>query len=138
ATNNACIKIGNAEHRFGQLPGKWTFDREKRKRLDLVEVVKGQKWQSVMDFDDIRVTQTVAIMPNERTLKFDTCLVHYLVENRSNRPQDIGVRVMLDLTIGANHGVSFEIPGRAQPASLENLKQRDVSDSILSLARSDP
>jgi len=139
ATNNTCIKIGNAEHLFGQLPGKWVFDRERKKRLDLVEVVKGQKWQSVMDFDDIRVTQTVAIMPNERTLKFDSCLVHYLVENRSNRPQDIGVRVMLDLTIGANHGVSFEIPGKTEPLeSLGNFKQGDVPDYILALERSDP
>jgi hypothetical protein len=139
ATNNACIKIGNEEHLFGQLPGKWAFDREKKKRLDLVEIVKGQKWQSVMDYDEVRVTRTVAIYPNEKTLKFDTCLVHYLVENRSNRPQAVGVRMMLDIAIGANHGVSFQIPGTPEMLdTLGDFKQDQVPETVWALERSDP
>jgi hypothetical protein len=147
ATNNTCIKIvkktGNQEqlfeHLFGQAPGRWAYDQSKRKRLDRVEVVKGQKWQSVMDFDDIRVTQTIAILPNEQTLKFDTCLVHYLVENRSGEPQNVGVRVMLNTMIDPNRGVYFQVPGKPELSEASgDFKQDEVPDFIQVSERSDP
>jgi hypothetical protein len=138
ATNNTCIKIGNEEHLFGQAPGKWALDAKRRKKLDLVEVVKGQKWQSVMDYGEVRVTQTVVILPNERTLQFDTCLVHYLVENHSAAPQDIGVRFLLDTCIGANNGAAFNIPGHADLLeTLSAFKQDNVPNYVQVLERSD-
>lgn len=138
-TNNTCIRIAGADSLFGQPPGIWAS--EKGKRLDPVEEVKGQGSKSVMDYPEqnIRVTQTVAIFPNERTLKLDTCLVHYLVENRSAQPRKIGVRFMLDITIGANPGVSFQIPGK--PDLLETIGDfniDEIPDSIQAFERPDP
>lgn len=136
ATNNTCVKIGDTEYLFGQRPGTWAFDPEKKRRLELVEVVKGQKWLSVMDFGDIRVTQIVAVLPNERTLKFDVCLVQYLMENRSNHPQDVGVRVMLNVMNGT--GASFQASGGNALGLLADFKQDDIPDYIQVSERSDP
>src|SRR6266702_4810446 len=111
ATNNTCVRIGKDDSLFGQRPGRWASERGRR--LDLVEEIKGQRWKSVMDYrEDLRVTRTIAILPNEESLKLDSCLVHFLVENRSPEPKNFGLRFMLDASIGDNHGVSFRIPGK--------------------------
>jgi len=137
ATNNTCIRIGNDDSLFGQLPGKWAS--EKGRRLDLVEEIKGRRWKSVMDFpEEIRVTQTIAILPNEETLKFDTCLIHYLVENRSGDAKNIGVRFMLDASIGDNHGVSFRIPGTPGLVdSMRDFHKGEIPNSVQALEQSD-
>jgi hypothetical protein len=137
ATNNTCIRIEKDDSLFGRLPGKWAS--EKGRRLDLVEEVKGQKWKSVMDYPgSIRVIQTVAVFPNEETLNFDTCLVHYLVENRSTEPRNVGVRFMLDAAIGDNHGVPFRIPGNPELLETKGDFQKDeIPEYIQVLERSD-
>jgi hypothetical protein len=40
--------------------------------------------------------------------------VRYTVQNKSETPRKVGLRVLLDTFIGANDGVPFRIPGRAQ------------------------
>jgi hypothetical protein len=87
----------------------------------------------------IRVTRTVAIFPNEQTLKFDTCLVHFSVENRSDLPQKVGVRFMLDTFIGDNHAVRFRIPGNQELLDTKvDYSKGQVPDSIQALERPDP
>jgi hypothetical protein len=136
--NNTCVRIGADESLFGQPPGNWAS--EKGRKLDLVEEVRGQRWKSVMDYrEGIRVTRTVAIYPNEQTLKLDTCLVHFQVENRSDEPRDVGVRFMLDTCIGDNHAPRFRIPGSPdlRPANVDDSNDQ-ISDSIQCLERPDP
>jgi hypothetical protein len=137
ATNNTCVRIGTDESLFGQRPGTWAS--EKGRRLDLVEEIKGQRWKSVMDYrEGIRVTRTVAIFPNEQTLKLDTCLVHFSVENRSDSPQEVGVRFMLDAFIGDNHAVPFRMPGSPDLLNTKGDFSKDqVPDSIQALERPD-
>src|SRR5205823_9107212 len=65
----------------------------------------------------------------------DICLVHYLVENRSGRAQDIGVRVMLNVMNGA----SFQVSGKDEPLGLlGDFKQGEIPDYIQISERSDP
>jgi hypothetical protein len=137
-TNNTCLNLDKAPYLFGQPPGTWARN-EKNRRLELVEVAKGRKWQSVMDFDAIRVTQTVEILLNEQTVRYDTCLIHYLIENKStDRHPVVGLRVLLDTFIGTKDGVPFAIPGK--PGLLETLgdyKQDEIPAYILALERSE-
>jgi hypothetical protein len=136
--NNTCVRIGADESLFGQPPGNWAS--EKGRKLDLVEEVKGQRWKSVMDYrEGIRVTRTVAIYPNEQTLKLDTCLVHFQVENRSNGPQNVGIRFMLDSCIGDNHAPQFRIPGSPDLLQTKvDYSQDQIPDLIQALERPDP
>ncbi|HEV2946499.1 MAG TPA: hypothetical protein VGX70_03935, partial [Gemmataceae bacterium] len=96
-------------------------------------------WKSVMDYrEGIRVTRTIAIFPNEQTLKLDTCLVHFSVENRSDTPQEVGVRFMLDTFIGDNHAVPFRLPGSPELLNTKGDFSNDqIPDSIQALERPD-
>jgi hypothetical protein len=125
-TNNTCLKVGEPVYLFGQSPGTWIRPPRKDK-----------KWQSVMKFpDEIQVTQTVEIVPNQQNFRYDTCLIHYLIENRSKAPQPAGIRVMLNTAIGSNDGVPFAIPGRSGLLETQgDYKNDEVPDYIDALER---
>ncbi|MGE3803169.1 MAG: hypothetical protein AB7K24_00695 [Gemmataceae bacterium] len=108
-TNNTCIKIDGYESLFGQNPGSWHGDRqgEIKDRRDGPRHVSTWKYPQ-----NIFVTQTVMIVPNHLTGHYDTCLVHYKLENRDARGHTVGLRFMLDTFIGANDGVPFVLPGQ--------------------------
>lgn len=112
STNNTCVRIDGAENLFGQAPGNWA--QNKGKPIKEEEVIKGRKWRSTWQYPgNVRVTQTIMLVPNDQTGHLDTCLVHYLIENRGKLPHTVGLRVMLDTFIGANDGVPFVIPGQS-------------------------
>src|SRR5262249_32593803 len=114
AFNNTCVKIDESERLFGVsgIGSRPYRDPQKRVRSELV---KNRHWKSIWEFNDkkILVTQSVELVAGEQTRLLDTCLVHYLVENRGTRPHDVGLRVMIDTYIGANDGVPFLIPGES-------------------------
>jgi hypothetical protein len=80
---------------------------------------KGRKpregFETACVYNDLRITCTVtlaATKPAARGAKRrqDSVLVHYLVENKSNRPRKVGVRVYMDTYVINNDGCLFAAP----------------------------
>jgi hypothetical protein len=136
--NNTCVKVDGDEHLYGQAPGDWGKDDKTRKRLNGVEMIRGRKWVSAWEYPGrIRVVQTVMIVPNDDTKKLDTALVHYLVQNRDNKPHQVGLRIMIDTYIGAEDGVPFAIPGQADLLTTKRdfRNTKEIPDFIQALER---
>lgn len=146
-TNNTCIWLDGQENLFGQQPGTWARDpknRSKGKFWKGIENPKGRKWVSTWKFtENVYVTQTVMLVPNDDTRLLDTILIHYLVENEDRTPHKVGLRVMLDTYIGAEDGVPFAIPGQSDLLTTKRDFRdfKDIPDFIQALERpnlSDP
>jgi hypothetical protein len=137
-TNNTCVRIDGYEDLFGKPPGDWVRDKGGRLRTQEALPKGRHGWMSFWQSRGIRFRQTVEVVTNEQTRLLDTCLIHYLVENKDTVPHKVGLRVMLDTFIGANDGVPFAIPG--QPGLLETMKrfnQKEIPDYVQALERSD-
>ncbi len=140
-SNNTCVRLDGEAHLFGTPVGEWA----ETKRLEpLKQVPLGKNRHGCMSTwlypkRQVRVRQTVEIVPNEQTRLLDTCLIHYLIENNDTVPHQVGIRVMLDTFIGGNDGVPFVIPGRA--GLLEGMHvfgQKEIPDYIEALENPDP
>jgi hypothetical protein len=132
-TNNTVVKLDGVEHLFGQKPGVWSRkERTDLPRADLLRLKGRYRWAGTMDYEGVRVTQSVEVVPNQQTRKLDTCLVRYTVENRkSNLAHKVGLRVMLDTFIGANDGVPFRIPGQTDFVdTLKVLEENEIPEHI--------
>jgi hypothetical protein len=140
-SNNTCLKVDGAEYRFGQTPpGAWVTDSRRRPLMHVTVPLKGsQGWKSLWETPEgVRVTQTVLIVPGAQSLVLDTCLVQYVVENRSDIPHAVGLRVMLDTFIGTNDGVPFAIPGqRGLLTTMRRFDQKEIPDYVQALERAD-
>jgi hypothetical protein len=89
--------------------------------------------------EDVRVYQTVELVVGDQTRLLDTVLVHYTLENHSQAPHTVGLRVMIDTYIGANDGVPFTIPGQKELlTTMQDFPEKDVPDYIQALERGDP
>ena len=64
---------------------------------------------SVWEMNDIRVTQTVAIVTST-TGNPDTAEIRYSIENNDEAPHDVGIRVMIDTMLAGNDGAPFRVP----------------------------
>jgi hypothetical protein len=139
-TNNTCIRLDGHENLFGLPPGDWA--RGKAGPLKQVKLDRGRRgWMSSWWYNQekVLVRQTVEIVPGGQSRVLDTCLVHYLIENRDTIPHDVGIRVMIDTFIGSEDGVPFVIPG--QPGFLETkrvFEQKEIPDFIEALERPNP
>ncbi|MGE3805699.1 MAG: hypothetical protein AB7K24_13565 [Gemmataceae bacterium] len=136
--NNTCVKIDGYENIFGQNPGGWDTDRQGQ--IKQREILPGRAWVSTWKFpQNVFVTQTLFIIPNDATKKLDTLLVHYLIENRDSRSHSVGTRVMLDTFIGANDGTPFLVPGRPGlvDTKLDIINSRDIPDFVQTLESPD-
>jgi hypothetical protein len=132
-TNNTVVRLDGIEHLFGQAPGKWL--KKDRTDIPLADVLKAKqryRWSGTWEYvEDIRVTQTVEIVPNQQTRKLDTCLVRYTVVNHSALPRKVGIRTMLDTFIGANDGVPFRIPGQKDFVETKKvLSRKEIPEHI--------
>jgi len=140
-SNNTCVQIDRYDFLFGRAPahGSWQKDRT-GKPIKKEPLASGRGWKSVFDFNEgIRAVQIVEIVPGEQTHFLDTCLVRYTLENRSNLPHNVGIRVMIDTFIGSNDGVPFMIQG--EPKLLETMRvfsEKQVPDFIQALEHPDP
>jgi hypothetical protein len=106
-TNNTCVRVDGNEQLFGQLPGHWV---KARVNLEPENGRQRDGCKSVWTLDDrVIITQFVEVVRGQTNL-LDTCLVRYVIENKDNRPHNVGLRFMLDTYIGSNDGVPFTIP----------------------------
>jgi hypothetical protein len=131
-TNSTVVRIDGNDHAFGVRGGHWEKQTDrpdgKGKTPALRGTTKwgGEKTECVWRFNDgIQVTQTVEVVPGEpietragfkRLL--DTVLVRYRLENKDDKPHQVGLRFLLDTLIGMkddgltpNDGVPFTVPG---------------------------
>jgi hypothetical protein len=126
ASNSACVRIDGKPYLFGRswgddeaafAPGQW-----QAAETPLGEDIGGRKREGLRSAwaykkPPVVVTQTVEIIagpdPAEGGKRLlDTCLVRYHIENRDDRPHEVGLRFLLDTFIGSNDGVPFSIPGK--------------------------
>jgi hypothetical protein len=101
--------------------------------------------RSVYVHDNIRVTQTVEIVPTKpggpkpgQKRRLDAVLVRYEVENKDSKPRKIAVRAATDILIVDNDGALFAAPNR--PGKVLDgvmLKDKDVPDYVQVLQRPD-
>lgn len=142
STNNTCVRIdGNTGYLFGQSPGQWdqTMRFESLKQVPLPSGRKG--WTSTWKYtrEDVRVRQTVEIVPNEQTRLLDTCLVHYLIVNHDTIPHKVGIRVLVDTFIGSTDAAPFVIPGYAGLLETKEIfDQEKIPDYVEALERPNP
>jgi hypothetical protein len=122
-TNNTVVRLDGRDSIFGERPffdtrtgqylgdwpGRWL---DRTAKLDR-QLRDGRRSTWAYDAENVHVTQTAGLVPGAQSGKIDTCLVHYRIENRDNRPHSVGLRFLLDTFIGGNDGVPFLIPGRA-------------------------
>jgi hypothetical protein len=123
-TNNTCIRLDGHEWLFGERPfrvpgrrtapgwpGRW-LSRDERLGSDAHGNPRsGRRSVWVFDAQKVEVTQTVELVAAEPSGDPDTCAVRYRLDNRDDRPHDIGLRFLLDTFIGGNDGAPFLIPG---------------------------
>src|SRR5262249_26577649 len=114
---------------------KWAPKLKDRTDLPLADVLKAKgryRWSGTWDYpENVRVTQSVEIVPNQQTRRLDTCLIRYTVLNQSNLPRRIGIRAIIDTFIGSNDGVPFRIPGQSDfVTTLKIIPQKEIPDHI--------
>jgi hypothetical protein len=111
-SNSTVVKIGNNERMFAEktnggwdakpvltsrgmgMVGAWTFN-EKVLVRQRAELIPGEP---------------VEVSPGFSRQSLDTCLIRYEIENRGQRPQKVGLRLLLDTYIGKNDGPTFAVP----------------------------
>jgi hypothetical protein len=161
-SNNTVVRLDGEERRFGQSPGGWLRlpknpDEEPVLR-NLLGAHDAKWWRTARELsqvpltgdrkgfvsiwqyrEGVRVYQTVELVVGEQTRLLDTVLVHYTLENRSEAPHTVGLRVMIDTYIGANDGVPFTIPGQKDLlTTMQDFAEKDIPDYIQALERGDP
>jgi hypothetical protein len=72
-------------------------------------------FQSAFLFNDLRLTCTVSLVATKPATKGakrqrDSVLVHYLLENKGNRPHKFGLRIYMDVYVVNNDGAQFAAP----------------------------
>ena len=140
-TNNTCIRLDGNEWLFGERPfrlpggpelgtwpGRWADRNAPLKR----RLRDGRRCTWAYDDQRLHVTQTVGLVPGAQSGKLDTCLIHYRIENRDERPHTVGLRFLLDTFIGGNDGVPFLVPGWKHlcATDLEFARPEEVPDFI--------
>jgi hypothetical protein len=97
--------------------------------------------------NNVHITQVMEIVPGKPSAKpkpgqkrqMDTLLIRYLIENKDNRPHDVGVRVRIDTFCWTNDGCLFASPEK-HPGKILNgveLKGKDVPDYLQILQNND-
>lgn len=69
--------------------------------------------RTVWRMGDIYVTQELSIADSITTGFPDTAKISYRVENRGQRPHEVGLRIMLDTLLGENDGAPFRLGDEA-------------------------
>jgi hypothetical protein len=72
-------------------------------------------FQSAYLAGDLRITCTVSLVPTKPAARgakrrMDSVLIHYLVENKGNRPHKVGLRIYMDVYVINNDGAQFAAP----------------------------
>ena len=70
--------------------------------------------RSVWENDTIKVIQRVRLIEREDTGAQDGILVSYLLENKSIKAVEVGLRILFDTYLGERDIYHFELPGDQQ------------------------
>src|SRR5262249_35134808 len=100
-TNSTLLKIGTKGLAFGSTAGRWAPQQAPLGKGSDGRERQGQ--QSVWIYDNLHVTQVVEIVPSNTGAQ-DTCLVRYILENKGDRAQEVGLRLLLDTYMVDNDG----------------------------------
>jgi hypothetical protein len=102
--------------------------------------------QSSWTSGDLQFTQVLEVVPTRAAAGqkrlHDAVLIHYVIENHSAAPHQVGVRVRIDTTCNGNDGALFAAPstqpgkvldgvelrGRTLPAFVQVLENPDLTD----------
>ena len=137
-TSNTCVRVDGFEFLLGDpRGGQWELPINQALGTDALEnnrkrIGARSKW--LYSNPDITIEQLVEIVPgglspdgSKRLL--DTCLVRYVLTNRSATiGHKVGLRFLLDTYIGANDGVPFTIPGEKDLCN--TFKDFDKADKV--------
>ncbi len=74
-----------------------------------------QGFETAFVFNDLRITCTVTLVPTKSAgpgakRQMDAVLIHYVVENKGNRPHKVGLRPYMDVYVISNDGAQFAAP----------------------------
>jgi len=101
--------------------------------------------QAIYAYNNVRVTQTVEVVPSKPSAKapaqkrrMDVVLVRYFVENKDARPHKFALRVFLDMLLVDNDGALFAAPNFPNKIlDGVELKGKQVPDYLQVLQRPD-
>lgn len=79
----------------------------------ITEVEGEQRIQASWLLGSALVTQELTFARSSTTGLFDTANISYTIENVSDQPSEIGLRVVLDTMLGANDGAPFRVGEQA-------------------------
>lgn len=79
----------------------------------IIEVDGDQRIVATWLLGNALVTQELGFARSSTTGLFDTAEIRYIVENVSDEPSEIGLRIMLDTMLGANDGAPFRVGEQA-------------------------
>jgi len=99
-TTCAVIKIDGYEHIFGK---DYT-------KILLNGVKKENSIESVLEYNNIVVSQELSFVKGKTTGNFDTVKIEYKVENKDNVSHNVEIKLVLDTYLGTNDGAPFSIP----------------------------
>jgi hypothetical protein len=130
---NTVVKIDNQVFQNGKFGGL------NRANMPLPKKPGGKArigFMSVSRFGQITITQTVEVVPTlpakgAKKRRLDSIMVTYQVENKDNRPHQVGLRVWFDVFIVNNDGALFAAPNK--PGKILDgveLKDKDVPDYL--------
>ncbi|RLI48714.1 MAG: hypothetical protein DRP09_21200, partial [Candidatus Thorarchaeota archaeon] len=93
------VRIDGSNYIYGDYPGNFISPPH----------VVNDSIISVWEINNIRITQTVAIVTST-TGNPDTAEIKYSIVNNDEEPHDVGIRVMLDTMLAGNDGAPFRVP----------------------------
>src|SRR5579871_3392741 len=98
---------------------------------------------SVYEVNKVQITQLVEVVPTKPAKgaskrRLDAMMVRYLVDNKDNRPHQVGVRVWMDMFLVNNDGALFAAPNRpGKVLDGVEMRDKDVPDYLQVLQRPD-
>ncbi|MSU79221.1 MAG: hypothetical protein EXS16_14160 [Gemmataceae bacterium] len=95
---------------------------------------------------NIEVIQTVTLepsdpdpnIPGDKKRLLNTCLARYKITNKDKKPHIVGMRILIDGTIGEKDDVPFTIPGiPGVVTTFKDLKGKEVPDFVECMENAD-
>ena len=77
---------------------------------------------------DVIVSQHIGIIPNQYTGRDDVVEFFYTVENTSDTPHDVGVRIMFDTMLGNNDSAPFRLPAVGDVTTETDLSGEEIPE----------
>jgi hypothetical protein len=106
------FKVDNQIMYPGNPPGRMTVQNQPLGKGKGNKLRIGSR--SVYEVGKLTITQEVEVIPTRakpgQKRRLDSALVHYIVENKDDKPHSIGARIFMDVFIVNNDGALFAAP----------------------------